>query len=179
VKRGFFNSSLVLVGVCVWTLGPSTALSFSRESPLSAAPRTILVVSQRDLGALNLLGIRYARGEGVKRNAGMAMRFFLRSAMQGYTPAMANIGTLYETGATTGHPNLRRAYAWTRTALSFGVPEEDHDVTVFKLGMIAARLGQGHVGGAERLATAIAGRIVDTCECLPGQETELASNGSL
>jgi hypothetical protein len=91
---------------------------------------------------------------------------------------MANVGTLYEIGAR-GHPNFRRAYAWVRTALSFGVSEEDHDATVLKLGMIAARLGPDNIGGAERLATVIASRIVDTCECSPTQETELASNGSL
>lgn len=66
---------------------------------------------------------------GSKKNAGMAMRFFLRSAMQGYTPAMANIGTLYEMGAA-GRPNFHRTYAWVRTALSFGVPEENRDATL-------------------------------------------------
>jgi hypothetical protein len=194
LKSGLFNSSLVLAGVCMWTLDPSAALSFSPESHVSAPPRAIFAVSryavlstpiaqrrefdQRELSALNLLGIRYAKGEGVKRNTRMAMRFFLRSARHGYTPAMANVGTLYEIGAT-GHPNFRRAYAWVRTALSFGVPEEDHDATVLKLGMIAARLGPDNIGGAERLATVIASRIVDTGECSPAQETELASNGSL
>jgi hypothetical protein len=39
-----------------------------------------------------------------------------------------------------------------RTALSFGVPEEDHDATVLKLGMIVARLGSDNIGAAERLA---------------------------
>ncbi len=76
-------------------------------------------------------------------------------------------------------PSQHRAYAWVRTALSFGVPEEDHDATVMKLGMIAARLGSNNIGAAERLAGAIATRIVETCQCSPGQETELASNGSL
>jgi hypothetical protein len=191
MKRGPFISSLVLMGLCTWTICPSPAESFSSESHANASPRANLAVTryglastpkapggQRELSALNLLGIRYAKGEGVKKNARMAMRFFLRSAMQGYTPAMANIGTLYEIGAT-GHRNFHRAYAWVRTALAFGVPEEDHDATVLKLGMIAARLGRDNIGGAERLAGAIATRIVYTCECSPGQETELASNGSL
>jgi hypothetical protein len=106
------------------------------------------------------------------------MRFFLRSALKGYTPAMANVGTLYEIGAT-GPPNPHRAYAWVRTALSFGVPEEDHDTTVLKLGIIVARLGSDNIGAAERLAGAIATRIVETCQCSPDQETELASNSSL
>ncbi len=192
MKSGLISTSLVLAGVCMWTLDPSAALSFSPESHVTAAPRAnfgvgryaVLIAPkaegsefhQRELRDLNLLGIRYAKGEGVKKNAGMAMRFFLRSAMQGYTPAMANVGTLYETGAM-GRRNFHSAYAWVRAALSFGVPEEDRDATVFKLGVIAARLSPDDIGGAERLAAAIASRIVDTCECSPGQETELASNG--
>ncbi len=64
-------------------------------------------------------------------------------------------------------------------ALAFGVPEEEHDTTVLKLGMLAARLGSDNIGGAERLADVIASKIVETCECSPAQETELAFNGSL
>jgi hypothetical protein len=45
--------------------------------------------------------------------------------------------------------------------------------------MIAAQLGSDNIGGAERLAETIATRIVETCECSPGQETELASDSSL
>jgi hypothetical protein len=81
-------------------------------------------------------------------------------------------------GGAIGHPNVRRAYAWVQTALSFGVPEEDHDATVLKLGMIAVRLGSDNIGGAERLAVTIVTRIVETCECAPGQETELAFNAA-
>jgi TPR repeat protein len=164
------TSSLTLVALCMWTPQLSAAeLAVSRYAN---------EINQGEMSALNLLGIRYARGQGVKRNPGMAMRFFLRSAMQGYTPAMANIGTLYEIGAT-GRPNLHRAFAWVRTALAFGVPEEDHDTTVLKLGMIAARLGADNVSGAEQLADALAARIVQSCECSPGQETELAFNRPL
>jgi len=193
--------SLILVGLCLWTPRPSVA-EFAPESHTRASYRSILVsaagvdddVSRRGVSgtsktsartidqgtpsALNLLGIRYAEGQGVKKNPSMAMRFFLRSAMQGYTPAMANIGTLYEIGAT-GHRNLSRAYAWVRAALSFGMPQEDHDTTVLKLGMIAAQLGSDDIGAAERLAETIATRVVETCECSPGQETELASDSSL
>jgi len=190
---------LVLVGLFVSTLDPSAADSFAPESYASSAFRPIFSsateadddasryavsttpnsagskIDPLGLSTLNLLGIRYAKGEGVKRNPGMAMRFFLRSAMQGYSPAMANLGTLYEIGAV-GHPNFQKAYAWVRTALSFGVPEEDHDATVLKLGMIAARLDPKDIERAEELAGAIASRIVDTCQCSPAQETELVSN---
>jgi TPR repeat protein len=65
-------------------------------SGISIAPRRYRNgLDERELSALNLLGIRYAKGERVKRNPGLAMRFFLRSAMRGYTPATASVGTLY------------------------------------------------------------------------------------
>jgi TPR repeat protein len=195
MKSGYFISSLILVGLCMWTLDLFGAESSSWTSHARASPREIVAdvgrgntsfgptelsseFAQSELSAMNLVGIRYAKGQGVKRNPRMAMRFFLRAAMKGYTPAMANVGTLYEIGAT-GSPNLQRAYAWVRTALSFGVPEQDHDATVLKLGMIAARLGSHNIGAAERLAGTIANRIVETCQCSPSQETELASNVSL
>jgi hypothetical protein len=193
MKSYHFISSLTFVGLFLWTLNLSAAEFFPVDSRASAPRRKIFAVGrsgvsprplardiesdQHELSALNLLGIQYVRGRGVKRNPRMAMRYFLRSAMHGYTPAMANIGTLYENGAT-GHTDLRRAYAWVRTALAFGVPDEEHDTTVFKLGMLAARLGSDNVEGAERLAEVIASRVVETCECSPAQETELAFNGS-
>jgi hypothetical protein len=201
VKRGNI-CSFVLVGLFIWTLYPSAAESSTPESDASCLPQPVLSsatgaraavirygvsttpkpetseIEQGGLSILNLRGIRYAKGQGVKKNPAMAMRLFLRSAMQGYTPAMANLGTLYETGAV-GHRNFQRAYAWMRTALSFGVPEDDHDAAVLKLGMIAARLDTNDIDRAERLARAIATRIVDTCQCSPGQETELAFNAPL
>jgi TPR repeat protein len=194
MKRGFSISSLALFFFCMCTLDLFAAESSSLDSHASAPPHGVFTASrygssigptsqgsefdQRELSALNLLGIRYAKGRGVKRNPRIAMRFFLLSALKGYTPAMANVGTLYEIGATD-RPNQHRAYAWVRTALSFGVPEEDHDATVLKLGMIAARLGSNNIGAAQRLAGSIATRVLETCQCSPRQETELASNGSL
>jgi len=197
IKAGFYSWSLLLVSSCVWALGASVA-ECAPESHTTASPRLIPPpgagtgkpatrfgdsvsrnaeggeFDQRELSALNLLGIQYARGQGVKKNPALAKRFFLRSAIQGYTPAMANLGTLYEIGAK-GHSDLQRAYAWVRAALSFGVPEDDHDETVIKLWMFAARLGPERIESAERLADVIATRIVESCKCSPGQETELAS----
>ena len=193
MKRSHFISSLTFVGLFLGSLNLSAAEFFPLDSCASAPRRETFAVArsgvsptplvqdseshQHELSALNLLGIQYVRVRGVKRNPRMAMRYFLRSAMHGYTPAMVNIGTLYENGAT-GHTDLRRAYAWVRTALAFGVPEEEHDTTVFKLGMLAARLGSDNIGRAEMLAEVIATRIVETCECSAAQETELAFNGS-
>jgi TPR repeat protein len=110
LKSGFSSWSRVLMILCVWALGPCIA-ECAPQLRSSASPPQI----PRDSSALNRLGIRYAKGQGVKRNPGLAMRFFLQSAIQGYTPAMANLGTLYEIGALS-HSDFRRAYAWVRAA---------------------------------------------------------------
>ena len=122
VAVGSVSWSLLLVSTCVWVLGPSVAVC-AQESRTVASPRlippsaagTVKLASrfgglvtrntevgefeQRELSALNLLGIRNAKGQGVKRNPALARRLFPRSAIQGYTPAMANLGTLYAIGA--------------------------------------------------------------------------------
>jgi hypothetical protein len=132
-ERGTTGSLVMTVVVSLLMLGgdikvASAAADDTAECPCPAA------VAEASSG-LNHLGISYAKGMQGKRNPQLAMRFFLRAAMQGYTPAMANLGTLYQTGAL-GRKNFPRAYAWVRAALSFGVPEQDHDITVMKLGML-------------------------------------------
>jgi hypothetical protein len=112
---------------------------------------------------LNHLGIMYARGRGVPQSAGLAMKLFRQLAMDGYTPAMVNLGTLYER-RRDGRRDHRQAYAWIRAALALGVPKEDYDVTLFKLGMIALHLDTGQTTSAERLALAIIDRIGERCE---------------
>ena len=198
IKKNRFDSwSLAVVISCLWALGPSGA-ECAPASPLTASSRLIHPsvpgthmhtrrrggsvtrnteggeFDQRELSALNQLGIRYAKGHGVKQNPALARRFFRRAALQGYTPAMANLGTLYEIGARK-HYDFQHAYAWVRAALCFGVSEEDHDETVAKLWMIAARLGPDRIESAERLADVIATRVVETCKCSPGPEAELVS----
>jgi len=196
IKSAFSVCSLILVSLCILVPRPSVAECAPERttaSPLQIPPSAAGTVKpasrfggsvtrkadgaefDQEMVALNLLGIRYAKGQGVKRNPGLAARFFLRSAIQGYTPAMANIGTLYEIGAIR-HSDFQRAYAWVRAALWFGMREEDHDETVSKLWMIAARLNPDRIESAERLADVIATRIVESCNCSPGQGPELASN---
>ena len=54
--------------------------------------------------------------------------------------------------------------SWIRAALALGVPKEDYDATLFKLGMIAVRLGAAKTTSAERLALTIIATISDRCE---------------
>jgi len=90
----------------------------------------------------------------------MALRIFKSLAMDGYTPAMVNVGVLYESGLT-GHRDRGLAYAWVRAALTLGVPDEEVDATLYKLGFIAARLGSRRTAKAELAARRIALTIAE------------------
>jgi hypothetical protein len=52
--------------------------------------------------------------------------------------------------------------------LALGVPKEDYDATLFKLGMIAQRLGPSRTQGAERLAMRIVDAVGSQCD-RPGE----------
>ena len=130
---------------------------------------------ERDLDtkeAINRLGIQYARGRGVAKDYKIALRMFRQLALDGYTPGMVNLGTLYEMGPI-GLRNHRRAYAWIRAALVLGVPKEDYDATLFKLGMIAGKLGAAKVSGAERLAVSIVENVTSHFESPPEQYADI------
>lgn len=46
MNSGLISTSLVLAGVCMWTLDPSAALSFSPESHVTAPPRANFAVGR-------------------------------------------------------------------------------------------------------------------------------------
>jgi TPR repeat protein len=125
------------------------------DSPPSADPDSREVV--------NRLAIMYARGRGLPKRPRLALKLFQKLAVEGYAPAMVNLGTIYELGLAS-RPDHRRAYAWIRAGLSLGVPEEDRDATAFKLGMIAARLNTVQIRAAELFATSITEAIAAQCQ---------------
>jgi len=107
---------------------------------------------------MNRLAIQYVRGTGARKDYRQALKIFRALAMEGYTPGMVNLGTLYEFGAVR-RPNHRQAYAWIRAALALGVPKDDYDATLFKLGMIAGKIGTANLDVSERLAASLADAI--------------------
>src|SRR5271168_3908601 len=53
--------------------------------------------ADRDLReAVNRLAIMYARGRGLPKKPRLAFKLFRTMAIEGYTPAMVNLGTIYE-----------------------------------------------------------------------------------
>lgn len=104
-KSGFYRWLPLLVSSCVWSLGPSVAecapQSRTTASPRLTPPSAAEMLKRasrfggsitrnteggefdrRESSPLNPLGIRYAKGQGVKRDPAMAKRFFLRSAIK-------------------------------------------------------------------------------------------------
>jgi TPR repeat protein len=117
----------------------------------------------------------YALGRGVGKNYGMALDLFRRAALQGQVPGMVNVGLLYD--RHTNRPGHSvSAYAWLRTALLFGVPDEDRDAIIFRLGMIASRIGEARAARAERLAGLLVEDIGQRAGRPRDPSTESASN---
>jgi TPR repeat protein len=82
---------------------------------------------------------------------------------------MVNLGALYAVGKGVKRDN-RLAYAWLKAALSFGVPAEQHDATVYLLGTTAARLGPNQLARAEGLARKISVAIANRPGTRAGRE---------
>jgi hypothetical protein len=146
-----------------------------RNEELAIARDLKTRVEQGDASAMNGLGMMYALGRGVGKNYGMALDLFRRAALQGQVPGMVNVGLLYDRHTNRPGHSIS-AYAWLRTALSFGVPDEDRDANIFRLGMIASRIGEANAARAERLAGLLVEDIGQRAGSPRDQSTESASN---
>jgi hypothetical protein len=88
---------------------------------------------------------------------------------------MVNVELLYD--RHTNQPGHSvSAYAWLRAALSFGVPDEDRDAIIFRLGMIASRIGAANAARAERLASLLVEDIGQRVGYPKSRATDSASN---
>lgn len=146
-----------------------------RNEELAVARELKTRVEQGDPAAMNGLGMMYALGRGVGQNYGTALELFRRAALQGQVPGMVNVGLLYDRHTNQPGHSIS-AYAWLRAALSFGVPEEDRDAIIFRLGMIASRIGETNAARAERLASLLVEDIGQRVGYPKEQSTESASN---
>jgi uncharacterized protein len=146
-----------------------------RNEELAVARDLKSRVEQGDAAAMNGLGMMYALGRGVGKNYGMALDLFRRAALQGQVPGMVNVGLLYDRHTNQPGHSIS-AYAWLRAALSFGVPDEDRDAIIFRLGMIASRIGETNAARAERLASLLVEDIGQRAGYPKNQSTESASN---
>jgi len=63
--------------------------------------------------------------------------------------------------------------------LTFGVPTDEHDATVYTLGMTVARLGPNQLTRARGLARKIATTIVNSQPHTPERKSDQARLGSM
>jgi TPR repeat protein len=148
-----------------------------RQSYPEAAKWFHLAADKGDADAMNALGVMYAQGLGVTRDRRNAIKLFGQSAYLGCASAMVNLGTLYAAGRGAKH-DKRLAYAWLRAALSFGVSAEEHDATIYILGLTAARLGPNQLARAQALARNITVAIVNRQARTPERKFDRAPPGS-
>jgi TPR repeat protein len=154
-----------------------TGLGVQQSYP-EAAKWFQLAADKGDANAMNTLGVMYAQGLGVARNRPNAIKLLGQSAYLGCSTAMINLGALYAAGKGVKQDNAL-AYAWLISALAFGVSAEEHDATVYTLGMTAARLGPNQLSRAQGLARKIATTIVNRQPHAPDHKSDQARLGSM
>ena len=96
-----------------------------------------------DPAAQNILGLRYATGDGVRLNELEAVRWFTKAAEQGNVPAQSKLGSIYFSGR--GVPaDANRAYFWMVVARLSG-DEASKTLSPF----VRARLTRSQVAAIE------------------------------
>ncbi|MEL7105062.1 MAG: tetratricopeptide repeat protein [Pseudomonadota bacterium] len=73
--------------------------------------------------AEEFIGVMYALGLGVEKDAERAFEWYLRSAMKGHPGAQSGIGWYYELGLGMPAPDLVRAYLWYGLSAIGGDPD--------------------------------------------------------
>lgn len=73
--------------------------------------------------AEEFIGVMYALGLGVEKDAERAFEWYLRSAMKGHPGAQSGVGWYYELGLGMPAPDLVRAYMWYGLSTIGGDPD--------------------------------------------------------
>ena len=142
----------------------------ARSSKLDLPPPTVGPLSLRlaaaagDRSAEFEVGSRLAEGKGTNQNFKEAIRWYQRSATQGFAQAQYRIGTLYERGLGV-QKDLGRARVWYQRAAEHGNVKAMHNLAV---------LSAGGEGGGPDYAGATAWFIKAAEHGLPDSQYNLA-----
>ncbi len=123
--------SYMLGGVQAEELDPLTrGLNAYHAGDFKAAYNfTILLATQGNPDAKNLLGMMYELGKGVPQNLGKSITYYRQAAEQGNRYAQYNLAVSFDSG--TGVPqNYREAVRWFRHAAKQGVSSAQYDLGV-------------------------------------------------
>lgn len=96
--------------------------------------------------AEELIGVMYALGLGVEKDAERAFEWYLRSSMKGHPGAQSGLGWYYELGLGMPAPDLVRAYLWYGLSSIGGDPD-----AVDSLEELAPRMTAEQIARAQRL----------------------------
>src|SRR5436309_4023512 len=115
VKLIFALMLAVLVGAC----GESTAPSSSKNEAASTTEQSFVESKKRaDSGAADAqvnLGLMYAKGEGVPKDAAKAVEWYQKAAAQGDAQAQVRLGRMYAKGEG-GPKDAAKAVEWYQKA---------------------------------------------------------------
>ena len=80
------------------------------------------LADQGDAKAQGILGVMYAKGEGVPQDYALAMQWYRKAADQGHVLAQFNLGNMYADGE--GVPkDMEYAYSWYSVSAHIGNPK--------------------------------------------------------
>ena len=85
--------------------------AYAKQDYATALRTFTALAEQGDAKAQGILGLMYAKGEGVPQDDRQAVQWYTRAAEQGYAPAQINLGLMYAKGK--GVPqDARQAVQW-------------------------------------------------------------------
>ena len=119
----------VILAACLSVSSPAVAdIEEARdlmEAGRFAEAREMLWPAARsgNADAEELIGVMYALGLGVEKDAVRAFEWYLRSAMKGHPGAQSGVGWYYEEGIGMPAPDLVRAYMWYVLSAIGGDPD--------------------------------------------------------
>lgn len=92
-----------------------------------------------------ILGVMYAKGEGVAQDAKQAVYLFQKAAEQGYAQAQHNLGLMYNNGEGVAHDDKQAAYWYQKAA------DQGHAPAQYNLGLMYYK-GDGVTHDAKQAA---------------------------
>lgn len=119
-KAIFIYCSLLVLFSCAEDVDPRIAFEKGDYAKAFSIWK-VRAEQQDDQEAQNFLGIHYLLGLGVRRNYGLAKKWYEKAAQSGHPDAQRNLGVMYE----SGHGMVRdfeNAYIWLYAAHRQGHP---------------------------------------------------------
>ena len=102
--------------------------------PATVGPLSLRIAAAKgDPSAQFEVGARLAEGKGTQQNFAEAIKWYQRSAQQGFAQAQYRIGTLYERGLGV-KTDLARARVWYKRAADQGNVKAMHNLAVLSAG---------------------------------------------